>query len=62
MADSRFIARLSLEVWRAAGARTVERLTALVDQFSATYVLGDDDRRSARELALSSVRDWEISR
>lgn len=56
------IARIALEYWRASGARTTERLRALVSHFADLYLLSSDARATAQEIALASVRAWEIAR
>ena len=63
------IAKISLENWRASGARTLERLDALVDLYAASYygpmaswadAIRDEINR-AHGLARSSVKSWEMA-
>jgi hypothetical protein len=62
------LATLALEFWRASGARTTERLSALVSSTAEAYY-GSPAKwapetaalvADARQMAASKVRAWEV--
>jgi len=64
------LARLALETWRASGARTPERLRALVSHFATSYFGPAAQRPTeimelvarAQHEAHSAIRAWEVQR
>lgn len=64
------LSKIALEVWRASGAKTIERLDALVTMYAESYI-GSASRWTAdqaeeisraRELAKAGVRGWELAK